>query len=327
MAIMSVYREIKRSIKRLIRYKNVGVLILMYHRIVDIDASPYHGIVSPNHFTQHMEYVKKNFTPIRLIHIPDLIRTKSLPRRGVVITFDDGYADNYYNAVPILMRFGIPATIFVTSGYVGSRHEYWWDELERIFIAPEVLSLKIPIEISGKLVELNLLESSIEQRYMYLRAFHSFIKPLPSKHRDSILRALVESNSLGEDGRELYRPMNISEIKQLSQSKLIDIGAHTITHPTLSALSTQEQEEEIIGSKKLLESITDKPVTTFAYPYGSTKDFTEVAVDIVRSTGFNVAVSTVSGVVDLNGDLFSLPRVWIGDWDINTFKKQNESYW
>lgn len=327
MAIMSVYREIKRSIKRLIRYKNVGVMILMYHRIVDIDASPYHGIVSPNHFKQHMDYVKKNFTPIRLIDIPDLIRTKSLPRRGVVITFDDGYADNYNNAVPILMHYGIPATIFVTSGYIGSRREYWWDELERIFIAPEVLSIKIPIEISGKLVELNLFESSIEQRYMYLRAFHSFIKPLPSKHRDSILRALAELNSLGEDGRELFRPMNISEIKQLSQSKLVDIGAHTITHPTLSALSSQEQKEEIIGSKKRLESIIDKPVTTFAYPYGSTKDFTEVAVDIVRSTGFNVAVSTVSGVVDLNGDLFSLPRVWAGDWDNDTFKYHIESYW
>ena len=144
---MNFLRTVKRNIKKAIKYSSEGVVILMYHRIIDIPSSPYHGIVSPEHFEQHMEYISRTFHPIRLIDVQESIRHNSLPNGGVVVTFDDGYADNYDHAYPILQNYQVPATIFVTSGHVDSPREYWWDELERILLLPDHLPENVPISV------------------------------------------------------------------------------------------------------------------------------------------------------------------------------------
>jgi peptidoglycan/xylan/chitin deacetylase (PgdA/CDA1 family) len=92
--------------------------------------------VKPRHFTEHLEIVKKKCSPLSLKGLVSAFQGKTLPRHPVVVTFDDGYADNFTDAKPLLERYAIPATIFVTAGYVGSDREFWWDELERLILEP-----------------------------------------------------------------------------------------------------------------------------------------------------------------------------------------------
>jgi peptidoglycan/xylan/chitin deacetylase (PgdA/CDA1 family) len=133
----------------MIRLKNIfskhRVLVLMYHRIADISIDPWDLAVSASNFKQHLQVVKPH-----IISLPELIQQLQkgyLSRSGYCITFDDGYKDNYVNAVPLLNEFVCPATFFITSGFTGSRQMFWWDILTEIFLKtprlPGVLDMRI----------------------------------------------------------------------------------------------------------------------------------------------------------------------------------------
>src|SRR5262249_11849092 len=105
--------------------------------------------VTPDNFAQHMEILRKAFNPIALEQLSAGIRARQVPRRGVLVTFDDGYADNFHNAKPILERYEIPAIVFVASGYVGVKGEYWWDDLEQLLLRPGSLPEDLKFELNG----------------------------------------------------------------------------------------------------------------------------------------------------------------------------------
>src|SRR5215510_103661 len=107
-----------------------GAVILLYHRVTELSSDPQLLCVSRQHFAEHLEILRKYGFPIALKHVDQTRRG----RPGVILTFDDGYADNLNNAKPLLERYDVPATVFVTTGYVGSRREFWKDYLERIFL-------------------------------------------------------------------------------------------------------------------------------------------------------------------------------------------------
>ena len=122
-------------------------------------------------------------------------------------------------------------------------------------------------------------------------------------------------------GRPNYRPLTIEEILTLAQGKLVDIGAHTITHSLLSARTSATQREEIQRSKIHLEEILGSPVTSFAYPYGGKSTYTAETVALVREAGFACACSVSAGVVRRNADPFRLPRLHVQDWDGEEFSQ------
>jgi peptidoglycan/xylan/chitin deacetylase (PgdA/CDA1 family) len=316
----------KRTIKNAVGYKARAVVILMYHRVVDVSSTAHQIATSPDHFHQHMEHLQSNYHPMRLTDVAAALDENSLPRRGVVVTFDDGYIDNYTFAFPILEKFQVPATIFVTSGYIGRNREYWWDELERIFFNSEHLPEKLKTSINGTDIELQLPTTNKEQRRLTHKSMHAFLRNLRPEDRDNVLSSLATWAGVEENCRQEYRCMNTDEILKLSQSGVIDIGAHTITHPVLSTLSVEEQYDEMVGSQKRLESILGRPVHTFAYPYGASGDFTPQTLEIVREAGFKAVCTTVSGTVTNEKDPMSLPRRTVGDWDLVTFEQQLDTF-
>src|SRR5262245_38128283 len=109
-------------------------VILMYHRIADVPLAPWSMCVAPEHFAAHLLMLRQYAIPMSLNQLAHAYHAGNLPQRAVAITFDDGYADNLHHAKPLLERYGIPATVFVTTGYVGSTREFWWDELERVLL-------------------------------------------------------------------------------------------------------------------------------------------------------------------------------------------------
>jgi peptidoglycan/xylan/chitin deacetylase (PgdA/CDA1 family) len=315
--IKKVFHVLRRQFKP-------GGVILLYHRVASLSADPHSLAVSPEHFAQQLEHIHDTCYPMRLLDLLEAMQQRSLPQRALAITFDDGYWDNYEHAYPLLKSAGIPATIFVTSEQVDSEREFWWDDLERLLLLPQQLPEHLRISVGDQEYEWRL--DSVEQRRCVHQAIHNLLRPLDADTRDEVLDGLANWVGLEQSGRSDYRAMTTGELIELAQSKCVDIGGHTMSHPVLSTLSAEAQYGEIIGGRQRLESIIGRRVSTFAYPYGASQDFTDETAEIVREAGFQSACTTIPGSIEAGDDQFRLRRCPVFDWDTSTFKQQLESY-
>ena len=143
----------KQWLQRVNGIRRAGVAILMYHRVCDAASDPWGLCVSRAHFNEHMEHLRRHCAVLSLRKLIALLVAGRLPKRAVVLTFDDGYADNLWNAKPILERFELPATFFVASGYVGQTCEFWWDELGRLLLQARTLPGTLNVRLNGRLYE------------------------------------------------------------------------------------------------------------------------------------------------------------------------------
>jgi peptidoglycan/xylan/chitin deacetylase (PgdA/CDA1 family) len=312
-----MFRKLKR------RFKPGGV-ILMYHRVANLSSDFYSLAVSPDHFAQHLEYIRRACYPMSLIDLADAVQEHSLPNRAVAITFDDGYSDNFSQARPLLQAAQIPATVYVSSDYIDSSREFWWDDLERILLTSTHLPGHLRISIQGQNYEWP--TTSTKQRELACRNLHQLLQPLPTIERNSLLAELAHWAGLEQAGRPDYRAMTSAELIELGQNGLIDIGGHTVTHPVLSSLAPDEQYAEIVNGRKRLEELLGEPVRTFTYPFGTAQDFTDETVEIVKTAGFQAACTTVQGCVEAGDDLFRLQRYAVNNWDIEAFKYYLEAF-
>lgn len=329
---------IRRNWRRLKNNLMPGGFILLYHRVADADSDPWSLSVSPQHFAEHLEVLRKYTRPLQLEQLNQDIEAKKPLNRRVAITFDDGYADNFHNAKPLLERYDIPATVFVTSGYVGNEYEFWWDELERVFLQPQTLPESLELCIEGTNYYWELGEASdysqndyqrhrdwqIEQPPPSVRHFLYFylwqlLRPMLDGDRRTVLDALLAWAGAESKSRPTHRPMTVAEVSALEQGELIHVGCHTITHPFLSALPVNLQQLEIEQSKARLEEILGHQVNTFSYPFGA---YTAKTVDVVREVGFSCACSTIPESVRRHSDRFQLPRVEVHDWDGDEFARR-----
>jgi peptidoglycan/xylan/chitin deacetylase (PgdA/CDA1 family) len=314
-------------------------LILLYHRVAEVQSDPWLLSVTPRHFAEHLEVLRKVGKPMRLYHLAQNLREGKSQCRPLVVTFDDGYADNLYNAKPLLERYEIPATIFLTTGCIGQEREFWWDELDRLLLQPRMLPQALHLKIDGSTHDWDLGEAADygeetarhhgtwtawdkydpSARHSLYRSLYHLLQPLPAGEQRKVLDDLLAWALAGSGGRPSYRSLTIHEISTLAQGDLLDIGAHTITHPLLSARPTAAQREEIQQSKAHLEEILGCPVTSFAYPYGGKSSYTAETVSLVREAGFACACSVSDGVVRRGADLFRLARLHVQDWDGEEF--------
>jgi peptidoglycan/xylan/chitin deacetylase (PgdA/CDA1 family) len=296
------------------------------------------------HFSEHLEILRERFILWRLDQLVQALRDGKPINRTVVITFDDGYADNLYNAKPLLDRYEIPATVFVTTGYIGHEREFWWDELDRLLLQPASLPGSLRLTINGKEHHWNLTESTsrIKDTHLKLirrirgtgaispnrRLYNSLLqllKPLPKEERWKILDEVMVWVGEGPTGRSTHRPLSHNELVSLKEGGLLEVGAHTISHPVLSALPAAKQRAEIAGSKVRLEEILGYPVTCFAYPF-SPQHYTAESVSIVRDAGFTCACTTNPDLVWAHADPFQLPRILVRDCDGDALVRQIEGW-
>ena len=317
-------------------------VILLYHRITDLNSDPQLLSITPEHFTEHLEHLREYYYPMNLNKLAEAIKGKQVPNHTFVITFDDGYVDNLWNAKPILEKYKIPATIFITSKYVGQNQEFWWDELERLLFFPESLPESLTLTINNKLYSWKI-ENQIENnnfnsenychwnvtlsdtptlRHRAYRDLCNLLRPMDYSAREKILNDLSSWAGLEETYRQDYRAMSADEICSLTKDGLIDVGSHTHTHPVLASLSLQDQIKEIKESKSYLEAILDRPINYFSYPYGSKSDYTAKTITIVKNSGFSCACSNFTGVIRQGTDCFQLPRFIVRDWDGDEFARR-----
>src|SRR6266481_2477666 len=135
-------------------------LILLYHRVTEPMSDPWSLCVTSTHFAEHLETLRRHARIIHLQELVDGLENSALPERSVVITFDDGYADNLHNAKRVLERYDAPATVFITTGYIGHSREFWWDTLEKLFLGPGRLPESLHLTIDGCVFEWELGEAA-----------------------------------------------------------------------------------------------------------------------------------------------------------------------
>ncbi|NEO95507.1 MAG: polysaccharide deacetylase family protein [Moorea sp. SIO3G5] len=338
MSIGKVRSKLEQTAWRLKNKILPGVLILMYHRVAEVDSDPWSLCVTPEHFAEHLEVLRKHRYPLSLQQLTQTIRVRQPIKRSVVITFDDGYADNFYNAKPLLKRYDIPATVFVTTGGIGHSREFWWDELDRLLLQPGILPeiLQLTINASTYTWELGKAAyysqadyqfyrhwsaSGIEDptlRHTLYRSLYELLYPLSTHKREQVLEAIRVWANAEPIGRSTHRSMSREELLALEEGGLIEVGAHTVTHPFLSKLPVASQQDEIQQSKHYLEEILGHPVTSFSYPHG---DYTADTISIIQEAGFTCACCSVVDRVQEDSNSFLLPRVEVQDWDGKTFAR------
>ena len=313
-------------------------LILMYHRVAEIDSDPWGLCVSPRRFSEQMEVLREYGTPLGLSRYVQALDSGSPPRRPIVVTFDDGYIDNLSHAIPLLERHEVPATIFLVSGAIGLRREFWWDELERVVLQPGRLPRDLGLRIGGNVQSWSLqgatdydsdafrshrgwrvlTQDDPTRRHSLYRSLYFLLQPLAEHERLGVMDDLLAWASRKPTVRPEYRPVSVEEAVTLGEADLVEIGAHTVTHSLLSALPPSEQYLEIQRSKENLEELLGRPVDHFSYPYGG---LTSETVALVRENGFSCAVTTAGVPVERGADLFQLPRVQVEDWNGDEFAK------
>jgi peptidoglycan/xylan/chitin deacetylase (PgdA/CDA1 family) len=321
---MKGVRRLKKYAGRLKRRLRPAGVILAYHRIASLRRDPLSLAVSADHFAEQLDYITRTCHPLKLLDLVSALEQRTVPRRAVAVTFDDGYGDNYRNAFPRLAAVRIPATIFITSGLIGSQRGFWWDELERILLDTADIPHKLELNIAGQDFK-HCLASAADRRQAHA-VLYQILKPLPPSERYRVLQGLSEWAAAPSAGHPDDRALTVAELIELSNSGLIEIGGHTQGHPQLSALPEVAQQTEIAGGKRRVEELIGRPIEAFAYPYGTAADFTETTAEAVRSTGFRAAVTTIHGYCESGDDAFRLRRCAVFDWELNTFKQKLEEF-
>jgi peptidoglycan/xylan/chitin deacetylase (PgdA/CDA1 family) len=307
----------------------------MYHRIDNTLCDPWELAVSPENFEQHLQSIKKNWNVFSMDHLTDSITKKDLPKNAIAITFDDGYLDNYTNAAPLLEKYNLPATFFITTGSIGTNDQFWWDELQDLILLNETLPKTINLILNNEALAFDLLDENYltpklkseiknwnaEQPPVNRRTELYFllckkIQPNEPGLRKKILQEIKQW--AGVQSHQSGTMMNWEQIQLLSDNRLFSIGAHTVNHPALAAHPILTQRKEILDGKMDLQKRLNKEIGGFAYPHGN---YNQETISILREGEFDYAVTTEPRYTIQSARKFELPRFQVKNWNENTFNR------
>jgi peptidoglycan/xylan/chitin deacetylase (PgdA/CDA1 family) len=283
-------------------------VVLMYHRVADPSLDPWDLAVHPTRFAEQMDVLRRVRVPVPLDWLVGEIVAGRKPRRAVAVTFDDGYLDVLRDGKPVLERFGIPATMFLTTGSLGSPSGFWWDRLATAVLLPATMP---------DVVRLSFASITSRDRVALHRELWNRIRVLGPVERDLAVEEVARV--VGPVDLPSAPIMTRAEVRELAAGGVVTIGAHSVSHPSLPSLSDEAQRYEMEESRRAVEEITAGAVRRFAYPFG---DFDARSERIAREVGFEFAMSTRPGSAVSKDDLFRLPRYAVSDWSGERFEAE-----
>lgn len=300
-------------------------IILMYHRVRPMDTEStrrpdwlrYQSlpgiVVSPAMFEAQMEYLAENHRVISLEQMLENFETdRALSRRSVVITFDDGWRDNYVYAFPILRKLGLPATIFLSAGYVGTHQIFWPEQVisclseRRGFVQDRLAGSPASVPFEVRRLTKVICESVSENPVQLLDQLIAQMKQLTPAARESLMRSLFDcapgpENSILDDRVML----DWNEVLEMNAAG-ITFGSHAVNHELLTLLEPGLQSRELVESRAIIESRLACRVDTLAYPNGNHDDD---LIELVRDAGYRCAVTVVGAHVSRWSNRYKLGRV------------------
>lgn len=330
----AIKQRVRRHVRRLASPRPI---VLMYHRIARQEVDPWELSVAPDNFARHLEILRTSKLPIvPLGAAADAWSDSRSLSKSVAITFDDGYVDNFLQAQPLLAQYDAPATWFVTSGYVGSSGEFWWDVLERVFLSTPRLPSHLQLDVPGDVRNWSLgaVADWSEQDITAFGQWRPFSPPPTARHaihdelwkmlvdmppepRDRLLDQLLGWAGLGLGAREGRRPVSAEELQQADRGGHFEIGAHGISHRSLAAMLPDEQQKEFRDSKTSLEAIVGHRIRGFSYPQGRT--IGAVEADLCNA-GYTYACLSERRSVSRRQSPYRIPRVVVPNLGAGGFR-------
>jgi peptidoglycan/xylan/chitin deacetylase (PgdA/CDA1 family) len=298
-------------LRRVADWRSRGAAILMYHSVVEDPRSQdvFLGGISHSRevFRGQMELVARRYHPVSLNHVQRFVQGKGdLPARAVVVTFDDGYADNYEMAAPILEEFGIPATFYVTVECVERRSLPWPARLRFVFRTTKKGSWA---GASGKVWPLS---NAVEREKALLLSCDECCQLAGTKQEKYVsqIEADLDRQAPVESGAPMMnRMMNYDQLRELATQGHM-VGSHTMTHPNMAYVGLEDVRHELTESKRLLEQQLGEPVVHFSYPCPAlSPHWTEQTVAASRDAGYETAVTTDGGLARTGDDALRLKRL------------------
>jgi peptidoglycan/xylan/chitin deacetylase (PgdA/CDA1 family) len=295
--------------KALLLVQGKGAVALNYHGVVPEEylESPftYGNAVGLREFGRQMIEVSRSFQPMTMAEFQAWkAGNKVCRRRPVLVTFDDGYRNNFTYAAPILERCGVPAVFNVATGYVGSRRILWLDEIHwRV-----VNWRRDTLPVADSMTEVDTPKAEKPRRRL-AAAMREMCKRIPHATAVAYLERLRKEEAPMPPG-ELYEFLSWDEVRKL-RTRGFEIGSHTVEHPVLSRLPAERLAIELRESKRTIETETGVTCSYFAYPNGSRADISGEVVKATREAGYTMAFTVMGHGVSIEDDPLLLDRVYI----------------
>jgi peptidoglycan/xylan/chitin deacetylase (PgdA/CDA1 family) len=307
------------------RYKRANLgqfVILMYHRVL-ADDDPYLPYIQPgmyvreSSFAKQLKFLTQHYEVVSLAEMLELIEAKkvSKDRQYCVITFDDGWLDNYRNAFPLLKRFSVPATIFLTASFIGTNRFFWHEKISKLFFLARNQRKEVPQTGNGSdekadepLTMLRRHILSNEPSASAVDAAIESLKSLPIAQIEGIVDAVA--TELGISFEHERTMLSWEEIQEMGQGG-ISFGSHTCEHRILTQIDLTEAAAEITGSMEKLKNKNLNYIPVFCYPNGR---YNDAVRSLVIDAGYSAAVTTKLG--RQSGDLkdpYTIARIGIHD--------------
>jgi len=259
------------------------LLILTYHKVCLPSRSDGYLGIPEDAFEQHVRFIKDNFKTVSMQDGLKALHEGDSSDIYATINFDDGYMDNYLYAYPVLKKYKVPATVFLTTDFVGKEHIFWWDKVFKIIPSSDTNDID---------------KTQAAERINFSLRTKS----------ESEIQAVIQKLEERFQPQGKIEPVLMLGWKEIKEMKTngIDFGAHTKTHRNLCMLNDDEVLEELIGSKKEIEEKIGDEIKGFSYPFGI---FDERVKGLVRKAGFEYARSTLKGFNHKNVDRFLLASI------------------
>ena len=286
------------------------ITVLIYHHVLEQNNLFDNVSVDKSCFRWQMRLIKLIFNVITLDQAVDFLHHGKVPKRAIVITFDDGYADNLTQALPILEEYQLPCTFFIAGSAIKSGH-LWNDD---VFYAVEHTtrsSLDLTVFELGQLPT----TTTDEKRSTANTIVEKFKYQAPTTQEDWLQKLLV----LTETTKGKRALLTEQELSLLSNAPGVTIGCHTMTHPMFSYISADAAKRDVVECRDYLAQLLQRPIEHFAYPYGEYgKHFHAEHVNAIASLGFKSAVTTDWGAVEQESSFYLIKR--FTPWDKKPIK-------
>jgi peptidoglycan/xylan/chitin deacetylase (PgdA/CDA1 family) len=278
--------------------------VLIYHRVLARPDAMFPEQIDAARFAEQMELLARRFNVLPLAEAVERLQSNSLNARSACITFDDGYADNYTIALPILRRHGLTATFFIAAGFLDGGL-MWNDKV--------IEALRNCTEPVLDLTEMNLGVHPLATTALRRSGTDALLGALKYREPSARERAAIQIARIAHADLGASPMLAGWQVRALHEAGM-EIGGHTVNHPILTRLTAQDAKREIVTGKALLESLIGARVSLFAYPNGKPgKDYGPEHVAMVRQAGFAAAVSTAWGAARSSSDIFQIAR--FTPWD------------
>ena len=286
-----------------------GLVVLTYHRVLPVRAAQAYALppmaMPRDEFDAQMGHLARHYAPLPLAEAAERLARGALPPRAVAVTFDDGYADNYRHAFPILKKHGVPATIFVVTGALDRRTPFWWDAVaaavDRLARQPSDEN-HLPAWVTACLAPLRAGAPSREVARAIVRRLNGLERPERERTVAALLAAAPGAVGAGDD------LLTWDQTREMRRAG-VELGSHTVSHAFLDELEPAEARREIEESLERLAAELGAPARLFAYPRGRVA---EPLRAVLRDAGILAAVTTELGDNRPGADLLSLHRLDAG---------------